>query len=96
MERGIRKIVGIVSLVLAGVLIAPRAGAGTTTAQLSVGITILDSCRLDQQAAGPLASVTGFGLKCSRGTDYAVQVTQGGERQSATNSKGQTTVTVSF
>ena len=74
------------------------AQARTAAGQLQVGITILDACRITHQAPADgerLAALTGYGLKCSKGADYTLQVS-GDASQELSDDHGQTAVTVRF
>jgi hypothetical protein len=75
------------------------AEAGTASGELSVGIVILDACRMatpQTAAAYRLSTAAGFGLKCAKGTEYTVEVTDAASRKISAGASGATTVTVRF
>lgn len=75
------------------------AHAGTATGQLSIGIVILDACRVaapQTASAQRLSVVAGFALKCAKGTDYSVHVAGDASRNVSSGASGVTTVTVRF
>lgn len=91
-----KSLIGALVLVGAGFLAAPGAGAVSTQGKLGVGIVILDSCRLDPAGAGLLASKVGFGLKCSKGTDYTLEVSGSAAGQPDSIAQSGASVTVRF
>jgi len=75
MKRISRRIPSITALILGlGGLVQGPATAGPVQGRLMVGITIVDACSLavPQGQNDPLASLTGFGLRCAKGTTYSI------------------------
>lgn len=89
-------LLGTLLLTATGTFWCAAADASSASGQLSVGIVILDACRLDaaHTAAGQiLAARTGFALTCNKGTDYDV-TSDATRRKDAVD--GVSTVTVRF
>ena len=79
-------------------LVESPATAGSISGQLLVGLTVVDTCSLATPLAGSdrLASLTGFGLHCTKGTTYSITVAETGTRQAHVDVRGLTRVTVRF
>jgi len=95
-ERTQGLLAGLILLSSTG-LVAPDAGAGSSSGQLGVGIVILDTCHVTiPPGSGLYRPAAGLGLKCSKGTSYTMHVAAPSATRLGMGAADRTTVTVDF
>lgn len=89
------------ALLMCGALYAQAGATAELNGHLGVGITILDSCRLNTAADADLAAPgkpgpAGFSIRCTKGANYVIEVTHPVAESQQAGSPTLTVVTVDY